>query len=172
MRRDLDRERLGDHLDRLYRSAWALCGSHEEAEDLVQETFVRVLGRTRVLTRSDDLGYLLAALRNTFLDTRRSRARRPVTVGVPLDDLLVVESGDGSPEDALYTARVYGAIAALSDGFRDVIVAVNVEGLSYREAAKALGAKEGTIMSRLHRARAGRPGARLTPAARPPLSAP
>lgn len=153
MRRDLDRERLGDHLDRLYRSAWALCGSHEDAEDLVQETYVRVLGRRRLLTRSDDLGYLLAALRNTFLDMRRSRARRPVTVGVPVEDVLVDGGGRGSPEDALYTAQVYGAIAALPDDFRDVIVAVDVAGLSYREAAAALGAKEGTIMSRLHRAR-------------------
>jgi RNA polymerase sigma-70 factor (ECF subfamily) len=151
--RVLEHEGLGDHIDRLYRAAWALCGSHEDAEDLVQETYARVLSRKRLLTRSDDLGYLLAALRNTFLDTRRARSRRPVTVGVPLHDLFADESGRGSPEGALQTAQVYGAIAALPGDFRDVVVAVDVVGLSYREAATALGVKEGTVMSRLYRAR-------------------
>ena len=47
--RMLDSARLGDHLDRLYRAAWALCGSRENAEDLVQETYARVLARPRLL---------------------------------------------------------------------------------------------------------------------------
>ncbi len=153
MRRGLDQEALGDHLDRLYRSAWALCGSHEEAEDLVQETYLRVLSRPRMLKREEDLGYLLTALRNTFLDQRRARARRPVTVAIPVEDRLVDDTGRGSPEEALRTSEVYGAIAALPEDFRDVIVAVDVAGLSYKEAAAALGTKEGTVMSRLYRAR-------------------
>ena len=57
------------------------------------------------------------------------------------------------PEAAFAATEVYGAIAALPEDFRDVIVAVDVAGLSYKEAAKALGTKEGTVMSRLHRAR-------------------
>src|ERR1700759_3206453 len=68
----LDPQTLGDHLDRLYRTARALCGSREEAEDLVQETFVRVLRRPRTLTTTNDVGYLLRALRNTFLSSRRA----------------------------------------------------------------------------------------------------
>src|SRR3954451_7069339 len=44
----LDPARIGDHVDRLYRAAWALCGSREDAEDLVQETYARVLGRPRL----------------------------------------------------------------------------------------------------------------------------
>ena len=72
MERTLDPARLGDHLDRLYRAAWALCGSREEAEDLVQETYARVLARPRLLRREDDLGYLLRALRNTFLNQKRA----------------------------------------------------------------------------------------------------
>ena len=51
MESTLDPARLGDHLDRLYRAAWALCGSREDAEDLVQETYARVLRRPRVLRR-------------------------------------------------------------------------------------------------------------------------
>ena len=74
MERTLDPARLGDHLDRLYRAAWALCGSREDAEDLVQETYARVLARPRLLRNDDDLGYLLRALRNTFLSRSGPRA--------------------------------------------------------------------------------------------------
>src|SRR5438046_4246342 len=72
----LDPARLGDHLDRLYRAAWALSGSRQDAEDLVQETYTRVLARPRFLRNEDDLGYLLRALRNTFLTQRRTASRR------------------------------------------------------------------------------------------------
>ena len=74
MERPLETSRLGDHLDRLYRAAWALTGSREDAEDLVQETYARVLARPRLLRNDDDLGYLLRALRNTFLTQKRTEA--------------------------------------------------------------------------------------------------
>ena len=145
----LDPNRLGDHVDRLYRAAWALCGSREQAEDLVQETFVRVLRRRRVLTRGDDLGYLLRALRNTFLTQRRDASRRPQTE--PFD----AELGDAAlpPAELTEAREVYGAIAALGPDCRDALVAVDVLGLSYREAARALRTREATITSRLYRAR-------------------
>ena len=76
MERPLDPARLGDHLDRLYRAAWALSGSREDAEDLVQETYARVLARPRLLRHEDDLGYLLRTLRNTFLNQKRTESRR------------------------------------------------------------------------------------------------
>ena len=76
MDRPLDPAQLGDHLDRLYRAAWALAGSREDAEDLVQETYARVLSRPRLLRNEDDLGYLLRALRNTFLTKKRTESRR------------------------------------------------------------------------------------------------
>src|SRR6478736_2964586 len=66
----LDPQALGDHIDRLYRAAWGLCGSREEAEDLVQETFARILRKPRMLRSEDDLGYLLRVLRNTFFSQR------------------------------------------------------------------------------------------------------
>ena len=75
--RQLEPEALGDHIDRLYRAAWSLCGSREEAEDLVQETFERVLRRPRFLRSEDDLGYLLRVLRNTFFSQRRGREPAP-----------------------------------------------------------------------------------------------
>ena len=60
----LDPESLPAHIDRLYRAAWALSGSPHDAEDLVQETFARVLSRPRVLAGDDELAYLMQALRN------------------------------------------------------------------------------------------------------------
>ena len=88
--RQLDPEALGDHIDRLYRAAWSLSGSREEAEDLVQETFLRVLRKPRVLRSDDDVGYLLRVLRNTFYSERRTAARRPQTTSYP-EELDLVE---------------------------------------------------------------------------------
>jgi RNA polymerase sigma-70 factor, ECF subfamily len=153
MERTLDPARLGDHIDRLYRAAWALCGSREEAEDLVQETYVRVLSRPRLIRHDDDLGYLLRALRNTFLNERRSASRRLRPAPLP-DELDVLADPKAlQPHAALEARELYAAIAALPDDFRDVLVAVDVAGLSYKEAAKALRTREGTVMSRLYRAR-------------------
>jgi RNA polymerase sigma-70 factor, ECF subfamily len=151
--RQLDPASLGDHIDRLYRAAWGLCGSRDEAEDLVQETFSRVLRKPRLLRSEDDLGYLLRVLRNTFFTQRRTASRRPRTT--PLhDDLDVMEDRSSSnPEDVIETGALYATIAALPDDFRDALVAIDVMGLSYREAARALRVREATITTRLHRAR-------------------
>ena len=72
----LDPEGLYRHIDHLYRAAWALCGSQHDAEDLVQETFLNVLKRPRVLRDGSEIGYLLRALRNTYSSRYRSSAHR------------------------------------------------------------------------------------------------
>jgi RNA polymerase sigma-70 factor (ECF subfamily) len=151
--RQLDPQALGDHIDRLFRAAWSLTGSREEAEDLVQETFARVLRKPRILHSEDDLGYLLRVLRNTFFSQRRTAARRPQTTALP-DDLDVVEDrGAVQPEARIESAELYAAISDLPDDFRDALIAIDVVGLSYREAAQALKVREATITTRLHRAR-------------------
>ena len=151
--RPLDPTRLGDHVDRLYRAAWALCGSREEAEDLVQETYSRVLARPRLLRNEDDLGYLLRAMRNTFLNQKRTESRRVRAGPLPETLDLVADPRAREPQAALEASELYAAIASLPDDFRDVLVAVDVTGLSYKEAARALRIREGTVMSRLYRAR-------------------
>jgi RNA polymerase sigma-70 factor (ECF subfamily) len=153
MERRLDPARLGDHLDRLYRAAWALCGTREDAEDLVQETFARLLARPRFLRREDDLAYLLRALRNTFVSQKRAESRRLRTGPLPDQLDLVADPQARQPDAALEAGELYAAVAALSDDFRDVLVAVDVAGLSYKETARALRIREGTVMSRLYRAR-------------------
>jgi RNA polymerase sigma-70 factor, ECF subfamily len=153
--RQLDPQRLGDHIDRLYRAAWALTGSPHDAEDLVQETYARVLSKPRFLRNDDDLGYLLRVLRNTFLTQREAAGRRPPSAGGIEDEAeLIRDRESAQPDVVLETRQVFEAMAALTDDARDVIVAVDVAGLSYKEAAKALKVPQGTIMSRLHRARA------------------
>jgi RNA polymerase sigma-70 factor, ECF subfamily len=151
--RQLDPQALGDHIDRLYRAARALCGSREEAEDLVQETFARVLRKPRTLSADDDIGYLQRALRNTFVSTRRTASRRPQTE--PRSDRLelVEDPRAVRAEAGAEAAEVYAAISVLPDDFRDALVTIDVVGLSYREAARELGVRETTITTRVHRAR-------------------
>ena len=151
--RTLDPQSLTQHVDRLYRAAWALCGSREDAEDLVQETFARVLSRPRVLSGDDELYYLMRVLRNTFFTSRRTAGRRPVTVAT-LEDVVAADPREmGQPEQALEMQEVYATIAALPEDRRLALVAVDVLGLSYREAARALRVREATITTRLFRAR-------------------
>ncbi|HEX3434531.1 MAG TPA: RNA polymerase sigma factor [Solirubrobacteraceae bacterium] len=151
--RTLDPQSLSQHIDRLYRAAWGLCGSREDAEDLVQETFARVLSRTRVIRGDDDLYYLMRVLRNTFLTSRRTAGRRPVTVAT-LDDVVAADPKPmGRPEQALEVQELYATIAELPEDFRMALVAVDVLGLSYREASRALRVREATITTRLFRAR-------------------
>ncbi len=151
--RQLDPDSLGDHIDRLFRAAWSLCGSREEAEDLVQETLARVLRKPRILRSEDDLGYLLRVLRNTFFSQRRTAARRPQTTALPDDTDMLEDRSAVQPEARLEAAELYAAISALPDDFRDALIAIDVLGLSYREAASALRVREATITTRLHRAR-------------------
>lgn len=149
----LDPEQASDHLDRLYRAAWALCGSREDAEDLVQETYARVLAKPRFLRSEDDLGYLLRTLRNTFLNQKRLESRRLRPAPLPDELDVVPDPRAPDPAAALEAGEVYAAVAALPADYRDVLVAVDVAGLSYKETARALRIPEGTVMSRLYRAR-------------------
>jgi RNA polymerase sigma-70 factor, ECF subfamily len=150
--RRLDPDRAVEHLPRLYRAARAWTRSREEAEDLVQETYARVFSRTRLIRNEDEIGYLLRALRNTLISQRRSAQRRPVTTELDEESALGTRASD-DPAEAAETRRVYTAIAQLPEEFRDALVAVDVVGLSYPEAAEMLGVPEGTITSRLFRAR-------------------
>jgi RNA polymerase sigma-70 factor (ECF subfamily) len=145
--------RLPDHLERLHRAASALCGSPHDAEDLVQETFARVLARPRRLHRSDELPYLLGALHNTHLTALRTQRRRPSTVELPADESQTMRSALADPETALEQQELLATIAALPDEFRQALIAVDLVGLSYREAGRLLGVREATITTRLHRAR-------------------
>ena len=148
----LDTAALGDHLDRLMRAALAMCGSRADAEDLVQEVCLRVLTKPRVV-RGSDLAYLHGVLRNTFITSYQTRARRK-TMPVEPESLRHVPAGAwGDPEVETLAREVHRAIADLPPHYRDAVVAVDVLGLAYSEAAAALDVPDGTVMSRLYRGR-------------------
>jgi RNA polymerase sigma-70 factor, ECF subfamily len=151
--RRLDPTTLGDHTDRLYRAARGLCGSREDAEDLVQETYARVLQKPRWLRAEDDLRYLLRVLRNTHYSRLRAAGRR--LRPEPLNDQLdrVEDRSLPTPEGELAAGELYRLVSGLPDAFRDAVVTIDLVGLSYREAAGALGVPEATITTRLHRGR-------------------
>jgi RNA polymerase sigma-70 factor (ECF subfamily) len=149
--RRLDPESLGSHVDRLYRAAYGLCGSRQDAEDLVQDTFERVLRRPRFLRRDGDLAYLMKVMRNTWISSMR--ATRAPTVPAADDELEHLAGHRDLIADSIPIAPVYEALGELSQPLREAVVAVDVIGLSYRDAAHALGTKPGTIMSRLSRGR-------------------
>jgi RNA polymerase sigma-70 factor, ECF subfamily len=151
--RRLDPDRAVDHLPRLYRAARAWTRSREEAEDLVQETYVRVLSRPRLIRGEGELAYLLRAVRNTLVSQRRTQERRPATAPLVEESPAAVSRSSDDPAEAAEIREVHDAIAELDGEFRDAIVAVDIAGLSYREAARALGVPEGTLTSRLFRAR-------------------
>jgi RNA polymerase sigma-70 factor, ECF subfamily len=143
----LDPDRLPDHIDRLYRTAWALSGSPQDAEDLVQDTFANVLKRPRLLRDDNELGYLLRALHNTYVNGLRAAARRPQTRQLLEDD---APSGH---ESGISAHEIMAAIAGAPALYRDAVIAVDVLGMSYREAARTLRAPEATVTTRLHRGR-------------------
>jgi RNA polymerase sigma-70 factor (ECF subfamily) len=149
----LGSDRLVGHLDRLHRAARGLCGSSHDAEDLVQETIARVLARPRTLRRREELRYLLAALRNVYLTSLRSASRRPRSVELLTDESETMRSAWPEPDQALEQRELIEPIGALPRDFREALVAVDVGGLSYREAAGLLGVRESTITTRLFRAR-------------------
>jgi RNA polymerase sigma-70 factor (ECF subfamily) len=146
-RKALEPDRLPDHIDAMYRAACALCESRYDAEDLVQETFAQVLKWPRFVRRDHGLGYLLRALRNTYYSHYRAAARRPVTVSLP------EEVDRGAPQPRFDASDIMRAVASAPAVYRDTVIAVDIVGMSYREAARALRAREATITTRLHRGR-------------------
>lgn len=145
--RRLEPDRLGEHIDALYRAACALSGSRHDAEDLVQETFARVLKRPRLIRRDHELAYLLRALRNTYHSRHRATTRRPTTAVLPAD------LARPAPGPSYNASEIMQAVASAPPVFRDAVIAVDIMGMSYKEAARALRAREATITTRLYHGR-------------------
>ncbi len=144
-------------LGTLYRVALAITRDHAEAEDLVQDTLVRAFVAVDRFDGAYPRAWLLTILRNTQIN--RHRGRRPSLLADPAD--IDGFAGPASPEtgpepaamDAVFDDAVETALGSLGDDQRAVIALVDVEGLSYQEAADVLGIPVGTVMSRLHRGR-------------------
>ncbi|WP_051480724.1 RNA polymerase sigma factor SigE [Cellulomonas sp. KRMCY2] len=146
-----------EHSARVYRLAYRLSGNQHDAEDLTQETFIRVFRSLSSYTPGTFEGWLHRITTNLFLDqVRRRRRIRMEPLG---DDAQHVAGpvGLGSPERGFEHTHmdqdVQRALDALSPEFRAAVVLCDIEGLSYEEIAATLGIKLGTVRSRIHRAR-------------------
>jgi RNA polymerase sigma-70 factor (ECF subfamily) len=150
----LDADRALRHLDRLYGYALSITGDSHEAEDLVQDVLESLLRRPRRIRAGDnENAYLYTMLRNRHFDRLRAKARRPQVEFEQAGVEPEARSGE-SPAERAEQRAVLDAVAELPLDYRETLVAVDVAGLSYREAATMLDVPLGTVMSRLHRARA------------------
>jgi len=153
-------------LDALYRTALRMTRSEAEAEDLVQETYIRAFRFRHQFTPGTNLkAWLFRILTNTFINQYRRKAARPDTT--ELDDveesilyrhMRDVNPGSASPDpeaeliDNTLSSEVKDALEALPEKFRTTLL-LDVEGFSYKEIAEVLDIPIGTVMSRLHRGR-------------------
>lgn len=145
------------HSDRVYRLAYRLTGNRPDAEDLTQEVFVRVFRSLDSYTPGTFEGWLHRITTNLFLDQARRRQR--IRFDALSDERADRLSSPLPAPEALYADRTFDddverALATLPPDFRVAVVLCDVEGLSYEEIAEILGAKLGTVRSRIHRGRA------------------
>ena len=145
------------HSDRVYRLAYRLTGNRPDAEDLTQEVFVRVFRRLDTYTPGTFEGWLHRITTNLFLDQARRKQR--IRFDALSDERASTLRSSGPAPDAALADRLFDddveqALASLPPDFRAAVVLCDVEGLSYDEIADILGAKLGTVRSRIHRGRA------------------
>lgn len=144
-----------DHGDRVYRLAYRLSGNTHDAEDITQETFIRVFRSLSSFQPGSFEGWLHRITTNVFLDMVRRRQRiRMETLGEETDRIAGAEP---SPEQVYSQAHLdpdlQAALDELLPEFRAAVVLCDVEGLSYDEIGATLGVKLGTVRSRIHRGR-------------------
>ena len=156
-----------EHLDAMYRMAFHLTRSQDEAQDLVQEVYVRAM-RPKTIERFEESAgtggmrsWLFAICHNQFYTKLKKDARRPALV----EEFYTASETERAPEDAApaydragfdwehVDGRLKAAIDELKTEYREVLLMWGVDGLKYREIATIMDVPIGTIMSRLHRAR-------------------
>jgi RNA polymerase sigma-70 factor (ECF subfamily) len=150
-------EIVDQHTARVYRLAYRLTGNAHDAEDLTQEVFVRVFRSLDTYTPGTFEGWLHRVTTNLFLDGARRKQR--IRFDALSDERAArLRSSSPSPDaayaDLHFEDDVERALATLPPDFRAAVVLCDVDGLTYEEIAEILGAKLGTVRSRIHRGRA------------------
>ena len=151
------------HLDGVLRAALALCGDRDQAEDLVQATYLKALSRFASFGRGTNCkAWLVRILRNDWID--RLRHRKVAGAAVPLDEAVLPAPDDTADEPPWTDAddvlekfsdeQVIRALQTLSDDQRLALVLVDVEEMPHEDVAEILGVAVGTVKSRTSRARA------------------
>ena len=152
------------HMDALYRTALRMTKNEKDAEDLVQEAFVKAYRFwDKFETGSNCRAWLFKIMTNIFINEYRSKSRSPMAVNVDdIDDnflygQLAVGGKEENPEidffNKIFDDDVKKAIDTLPDDFRMVVMLSFLEGFSYQEIADIADLQLGTVKSRLHRGR-------------------
>ncbi|ANE03700.1 RNA polymerase sigma factor SigE [Corynebacterium crudilactis] len=148
-------ELVAEHADSVYRLAYRLSGNQHDAEDLTQETFMRVFRSLKNYQPGTFEGWLHRITTNLFLDLVRHRGK--IRMEALPEDYERVPGNDVTPEEAYTEANLDPALQAaldeLSPDFRVAVILCDVVGMSYDEIAETLGVKMGTVRSRIHRGR-------------------
>ncbi|MGH9180267.1 MAG: sigma-70 family RNA polymerase sigma factor [Acidimicrobiales bacterium] len=164
-RREAFERHVVPELEVLLRVATAMTRRLVDAEDLVQDTLLRAYRGIDRFDGASPRAWLLTIMRNA--ESNRTRRQRPGLLTHPGDATRLAAAEDHQPENLVvgetFDAVVADALDRLPDRFRNVVQLVDLDGLSYAEAASALAIPVGTVMSRLHRAR-GRIRTRLAAA--------
>ena len=149
-------EVVREHADRVYRLAYRLTGNAHDAENLTQETFIRVFRSLASYQPGTFEGWLHRITTNLFLDMVRRRSRLRME-GLP-EDTDRLPGGGPDPEQVYSETHLDPILQAsldeLAPEFRAAVVLCDIEGLSYEEIGATLGVKLGTVRSRIHRGRA------------------
>ena len=144
-----------EHGDRVYRLAYRLAGNAHDAEDITQETFIRVFRSLDNYRPGSFEGWLHRITTNVFLDLVRRRQR--IRMEALPEETDRIAGREPSPEQAFSDANLDPDLQAALDDllpeFRAAVVLCDVEGLTYEEIGATLGVKLGTVRSRIHRGR-------------------
>lgn len=148
-------ELVAEHADSVYRLAYRLSGNKQDAEDLTQETFMRVFRSLKKYQPGTFEGWLHRITTNLFLDMVRHRSK--IRMEALPEDYDRVPGTDLTPDEAYHVSNLDPALQAALDSlapeFRVAVVLCDVLGMSYDEIADTLGVKMGTVRSRIHRGR-------------------
>jgi RNA polymerase sigma-70 factor (ECF subfamily) len=160
-------EQAMEHMSSLYTAALRMTRNSADAEDLVQETYLKAYRAFGSFTEGTNLrAWLYRILTNTFINSYRSKKRRPEQVDVDevedlylykrlgaLEEVAASRSAEDEVLDHFTDEDVKAALEALPEQFRLAVLLADVEGFSYKEIADILEVPIGTVMSRLHRGR-------------------
>lgn len=145
-------ETIEAHIPRLRRYARALLGDHVRADDLVQDTLERACRKWRLWRRGSDLrAWLFTLMHNVFVN--QVRTRKVAESWLPLHEQTEEPAARATQDDGLELRDLMSAIGRLPPEFREVVLLIGLEQLSYAEVAQVLNIPLGTVMSRLARGR-------------------